>query len=627
MKRVSRTIVALLAVVCSTSVSAQKPKEDPFDEAHRAILGAKENPSSEAVRRSNELSTALPGGSPSAGSLPRKNFIDEHIFGRIERDRIPQAGLTGDEEFIRRAFLDATGEVPTGKEVRDFLANPDPGKRDKLIDSLVGTEQFAEVWAWLYGDLFRLDGDAGGGRISFHEFNKEWLRVDRPYNEVVYDLLTVSTKSHSAIPAAGLLGRNNIGLNNLPRSAEDLRLSNRLDVIDELGTDIARLFLGINTTCISCHDGAGHLESLNLYLSQRTRDDFYRHSAFFGNYRALTAWSDRSKNTGNGDQVIDDLGPGYNTASDSPFVTASIAKYPRDGKNHEPAFLLTGETPRPGANRRAELVRMLTSHIQFSRATVNMIWARLMVVPFVEPFDGFDLARLDPKNPPPKPWSLQPTNADLLNALAEDFQKNNYSMQHLIRTIMKSNAYQLSARYPAEWKPDYVPYYARKYIRVLTGPEVFDAIAKVTNRPGQFDLAGVRFKRVKELAMPGDVGGRNGGEGKEISTLLQAFFQGNRSAQVPDGNKASTLQALFMTKSKVVNDRVLGEKGSLVEHLLESAKNNDELIDELYLSSLARRPTPAEKEVMLQALESDRKKGAENVMWALLNSVEFLLNH
>jgi hypothetical protein len=596
-----------------------------MEEAHRGIFSAPKNPAAEAVKRTNQAAAALPG-TASAGKIPRKNFIDDHIFGRIERDRIPHAGLATDAEFVRRAYLDATGELPSANAVREFVADKDPKKRDNLIDKLVGTEEFAEQWAWMYGDLFRLNGEAGYGAKGFHFWNKEWLRIDRPYNEVVFDLIVPSAKSHSTIPSLGLVGRNNIGTNNLPNSPDDYRVTNRLDVIDDLSIDIARIFLGVNTTCISCHDGAGHLEPINAYLAERTREEFFQMSAFFGNYRSLTWWNDRGKNTGNDDQVIDDLGPGYATKNDAPFLTDSITHYPRDGRTYQPAFLLTGEKPKPGANPRAEFARMLTSHIQFSRAAVNIFWSKLMVVGFVEPFDGFDLSRLDPKKPPSKPWTVQPTNAELLDALAKDFQKNNYSVQTLVRTIMKSNAYQLSAKFPAAWKDSYIPYYARRYVRLMTGPEVFDAITKATNRPGNFNFSGTQVTRIKQLASPGDAGGRRG-EGGDISSLLQAFFQGNRNTQVADGNKASTLQALLLTSSKVVNDRVLAEKGSLVQLLLDSRKTNDEMIEELFLASLGRWPTPEERQVALQALEKDRKRGAENIQWALLNSIEFVLNH
>jgi len=629
--RLARTAIAGTALLSlSLSLAAQKPpqkappkpatpsKMDQVEEAHRGIFTTPPKPGSEAARLSNSVAGSL-AQAGAAGKVLRKNYIDEIIFARIERDKLPHAGLTTDTEFIRRIYLDATGELPTAEAVREFVASTEPDKRDKLIDSLIGTEQFAEVWAWFYGDLFRLGSDTGYGRNAFQFWNKEWLKLDRPYNEVVYDLLTPSAKSHAAIPALGLVGRNNIGLNNLPKDPDDFRVSNRLDVIDDLGIDIARLFLGINTSCISCHDGAGHLEQVNVYMSERTREEFAKQSAFFGKFRSLTYWSDRAKNTGNDDQVIDDLAPGYNTKMDAPFVTESANRFPRDGGTYEPAFLLTGEKPKPGANPRAELARIMTSHIQFSRATVNMIWGKLMTVPFVEPYDGFDLARLDPKNPPPKPWSLQPTNPELLDALAKDFQKRNYSMHHLIKTIMKSSAYQLSAKYPGQWKDDYIPYYARKYVRLMTGPEVVDAISKATNQPGAYSFSGITVSRMKEMATPGGA--------REITGLMQAFFQSNRNTQVPDGNRPSTLQALLMTNSKFINDKIASQNGSRVQKVLESAKTNDEIVEELFLSSLGRWPTGAEKEVAFQALEKDRKQGAENIQWALLNSIEFVLNH
>src|SRR5262249_56969534 len=119
--------------------------------------------------------------------------------------------------------------------------------------------------------------------------------------------------------------------------------------------------------------------------------------------------------------------------------------------------------------------RIAASHIAFSRAAVNLVWGKLMVIAFVELYDGFDLLRLDPDNPPPAPWTIQPTNPWLLDAMAKDFQKNNYSLQRLLKTIMKSSAYQLSTQFPGEWKESYVSYYARRFVRVLTAPQVADA--------------------------------------------------------------------------------------------------------------------------------------------------------
>jgi hypothetical protein len=617
--------LGLYALGAQQPATPQQPNPDRIEDAHQGLLAPKPNTGEEAARITNEVAKGLPDSGQARARIPRKNFIDEFIFARIEKDSIPHAALSTDEEFVRRVYLDATGLLPTAQQVRDFVANKDAAKRDKLIDSLIGTEEFTEQFAWFWGDLFRLGADTGYGKNAFQFWIKEWLRLDRPYNEVVFDMLTPSTKAHNTIPSLGLVGRANDGVCWLPSDPDDFRVTNRLDVLDIISIENGRVFLGINTTCISCHDGARHLESINLYLSQRKRIEFHNNAAFFGQMRSLTTYMD------NDDQIIDDLGPGYRSRNDAPFSTPSANSYPRNANAVEPAFLLTGEKPRPGADLRAEYVRMLTSNIQFARATVNLLWGRLMTVGFVEPYDGFDLARIDPNNPPPKPWTIQPNNPELLEAMARDFQKSNFSIQHVIRTIMKSNAYQLSAKFPAEWKDSYTPYYARKYIRFLTGPEVADAIATATNRPLSFTLQGVPMTRLKQLTFPGDATGGRGGaagdKGADFSALLQAFFQGSRLTQSPDGNRPTTFQALMMTGLDLVNSRVLAEKESRVQLLLDSAKSNDDLIEELFLSALARRPTPAEREVAQQALEKDRKRGAENIQWSVLNSKEFVLNH
>src|SRR6185436_20514730 len=131
-----------------------------------------------------------------------------------------------------------------------------------------------------------------------------------------------------------------------------------------------------------------------------------------------------------------------------------------------------------------------TTDIQFSRAIVNYVWEKMMVEAFVSPSNGFDLARLDPIHYPPDTWSLQPTNAQLLESMAQWFQQNNYDLRALISLIAKSNAYQLSSSYPGTWDVSYVPYYARKYVRRLDAEEIHDAIAKATGVPGNYTLAG-----------------------------------------------------------------------------------------------------------------------------------------
>ncbi|MBI4471661.1 MAG: DUF1549 domain-containing protein [Acidobacteria bacterium] len=624
----SLSIASLSLLLLTLTISAQKqqppktppPQNDRFEKAHEGLFGAKPSKAEEASRLTEAVSKLMPGSGSPGAAIPRKNFVDDHIFGRIQRDAIPHAPLAGDEEFIRRVYLDAIGLPPSPDAVREFMANTDPLKRDKLIDSLIGTEEFAEQWAWFWGDLFRTRPE------SFQHWVKQWLKVDRPYNEVFYDIVTVTAKHHDMIPAAGFYEGANYSASRAPTptDADNYYLFNRLDFIDEVAVDIGRIFLGINMDCISCHDGAGHLETINLYLSNRTREEFHRQAAFFGKLRSIIGYSDRALNISNEHTIMDDLGPGYKTDNDAPWHTTAETRFPRDGKAYEPAFILTGEKPRPGENPRKALGRIVPNHTQFARAAANLIWTKLMVVGFVETYDGFDLARLDPKNPPPKPWTVQLTNPELLEALARDFRDHNYSTHRLMKTIMKSNAYQLSTYFPGEWKQEYTPYYARRFVRVLTGPELADTIAKATDRPYNLQLAGQEVGRVKQLSNPRSL---RSGEGTALGTLMQGFFQSTRETPAFYGNQASPLQAMLMMASPVVNSRVRAEKGSRVDNLLQSGKSDSEVIEELFLATLSRRPTLEETEVARHLMEKDRKAGLENVQWALLNSAEFILNH
>ena len=339
----------------------------------------------------------------------------------MERDRIPHAPLSSDTEFLRRAYLDATGLLPTPDEVRSFVADKDANKRDKLIDSLIGSEPFADEWAYHYGELFRTR-DAG-----FHLWTKDWLKVDRPYNEVFYDMVTPVTKNARGLPTAmtfydpiGYISNRCI----IWTDPDHLKGLNRLDWIDEITSDIGRNFLGISMDCFSCHNGAGHADSVNLFLASKKRVDFWQQAAFFGKLRNIGKSSPGIAGASfyNGSSMFDDLAPGYNTGDDGEFFTPAEGRFPRDGKTYQPAFLLTGEKPRPGEDPRKALGRILPTHIQFARTAVNIVFQKLMVVGLVEPYDGFDLTRLDPKNPPPAPWTIQPTNPELLEALAEDFR-------------------------------------------------------------------------------------------------------------------------------------------------------------------------------------------------------------
>ena len=159
----------------------------------------------------------------------------------------------------------------------------------------------------------------------------------------------------------------------------------------------AKAFLGINLSCVSCHDGQGHLEKVNVYLSGKTREQFFQNAAFLAQTRYLMYWENGKPQSG--EFLIDDGNPGYDT------VGASMIRVPRLGGSSHPAFLLTGEGCKLEENPRNSFAAILTSHPQFARATVNLFWAQLMELGIVEPYNEFDLARQDPENLP-EGWPL-----------------------------------------------------------------------------------------------------------------------------------------------------------------------------------------------------------------------------
>jgi hypothetical protein len=590
-----------------------QPDHERVEAAHEELRRSGKDRALDAARLTNDISPQT-GAKP--GRVPKRNYIDTILFGRMAKDGIPHAGLSSDEEFVRRVYLDVIGLPPGADEVRAFIDDKKADKRDRLIDELMARDEFAEQWAWYWGDLLRMSGEAGPGANAFHYWFKEQLRVDRPYDQLVHDVLTPSAKAHATIPSLAIIGRSNQLKSRFVESADDYRISNRLDHIDALTVDVSRVFLGLNTSCISCHDGARHLEEINRYLAARTRKEFFAMAAFFGKTRLIGNWNDKSRNVDR-DLQVDDLARGYDGGDDAPFLTLAESQFPRPRGTHEPAFLLTGEKPRPGLDPRAELARMITAHPQFARATVNLIWARLMTVGFVEPYDAFDLDRLSATDP-------QPSNPELLVAMANDFRSGGFRLKRAIRTILQSSAYQLSSEFPGEWKDSYIDYYPRHFARVMTGPEVIDAISTVTGVPMRFSLNGEPMGRVKQLAAPGDVGRAD--EGLSVDALMQSFFQSNRRTPPQTGNRPSTLQALLMMRSTVVNDRVLSSAKGRVQALVESPRDNDAIIEELYLSTMSRRPTAPESEVARRALAADRAQGTENLQWALLNSPEFLVS-
>jgi hypothetical protein len=279
----------------------------------------------------------------------------------------------------------------------------------------------------------------------------------------------------------------------------------------------------------------------------------------------------------------------------------------------------------PGGTRRQVLAQQVTADIQFSRAIVNYIWEKFMVQAFVSPSNTFDLARLDPANPPPAPWTLQPTNPQLLEALAEWFQANHYDLRALMALIAKSNAYQLSSTYPGTWDISYVPYYARRYVRRLDAEEVHDAITKATDIQGNYTLSGALPPVRWAMQFPGAEEPASDGT---VAAFLNAFGRGDRDVN-PRRSDGSILQSLDLLNSPVLLDRIhQKDQGSHVAILLSQTTNVPTIIRDLFLNTLSR--PPSDQEIALYTpwfQQSGTQVAAEDLQWVLLNKVDFLFNY
>ncbi len=604
-----RVLVSFVCVaVALTAQQRPQPREESlspeeFQRIHAPLL---------EPQRTSDVSTlterVAPATSAAAAPIERRNLIDRHIFGKIERDGVPHAAPASDGEFLRRVSLDLIGRIPTAAEVREFEADASPDKRARKIDELLGREAFAEKWAYFFMDVFRANGKMGRGQRLFHYWLKENLRADRGYDQMARDIMTASAKSNHVVAASNVVAREHVQGKAQPDDGRDLGMVQQLDTHDELAILYAKTFLGINLSCISCHDGANHLEKVNVWLAGKTRNEFHRTASFLGKTRYLMYWEHGKPQSG--EFLIDDLGPGYDTEG------ASMLRVPRWGGDASPAFILGGGEPEPGEHPRDALARLLTADPQFARASVNLFWKQLMGVGIVEPFDEFDLARQDPDNVP-EGWDLQPTHPALLNELAAEFRTSRHSLKGLFRTICNSSAYQLSASFPGEWREEYRDYFARKFVRMLSAEELHDAIVVSTGRPGTFKFGDDTVGMAMKLSGPAG--------GGDLKYLMRTFGQSTRRNPRTPLN-GSLLQPLVLMQTPVVADRVKAEKDSLVQRLLGAYADDGRVVDELFLATLSRQPNADEREVGLAELADDRRAGAENLQWALINSPEFFFN-
>jgi Protein of unknown function (DUF1549)/Protein of unknown function (DUF1553) len=553
--------------------------------------------------------------------LPRKNLIDDYVFGRMERDGIRPAPLSTDEEFLRRLYLDLTGRIPSPEQVRSFLADTNPAKRDTAVDSLIGTEEFVDKWTMFLGDLFKNDGPSTNvnryfqGRDTFYKYLREAVALNKPYYRIAQELIMATGDNLVNGAANWVVGGT-------------VPMGPAQDTYDGQAVNLAQMFLGINVVdCLLCHDGARHLDNVNLWGRQQKRSDMWGLAAFFAQTvmkREVVSENPLYARFIVSDQPKGDYLLGTHNGNRTPRPLAD------ESNSISPRYPFKAETLSLRLNRRFDLATAVTWDPQFARAAVNYVWEKIMVEALVSPSNSFDLARLDPNDPPPEGWALQPNNPELLEALSQWFRDMNLDMRQLIALIAKSNTYQLSSSYPGTWRPAYVPYYARKLARRMDAEEIHDAIVSATGVVPRYtmDYTGSLYPLPAAswaMQFPDTREPRTNGQ---VATFLNSFGRGDRD-QTLRNTSGSLLQGLNMMNNNFVMTRIHADNdGSNVQRLIGMFSDSGRIVEELYLATLSRYPSPLESVAASEMMrQTGIRRGAELVQWSLLNKVEFLFSY
>ncbi|MEO8033680.1 MAG: DUF1549 domain-containing protein [Acidobacteriota bacterium] len=551
---------------------------------------------------------------PPGPQIPTVNFIDSDILSRMRQDGIQPTEISGDEEFLRRATLDLTGQIPDAAAVQTFLADSSSDKRTKMIDQLIASDAFVDRWTMWFGDLVQNvqvsdnSREYYQGRNVYYNWIKQSLKDNKPYDSMVRELLAGSGDSFAAGTPDYIV--------------RQLQPNGPLqDTYDNLAAQSAEKFLGMPILCLSCHGGLGHLESVNQSLQTKTRTDFWGMAAFFSRTRAQRVADPNSANTFKYN-VTDAATGSYslNTTSGNKTPRAPI-----QGQSAAvtPAYMFTGEQPGASEPWRDAYGRMLTADRQFARAAVNYLWKEMFGVGLVEPPNSFDLLRLDPAKLPAG-QTLQTPNPQLLEDLTSSFISGGYNVRTLLRTMAMSSIYQLSSRYtPGGWSEAWTPYYARHYPHRLDAEMLLDAVARATSVPVTFSVAGMGTLN-RAMLLPDPTESRNSVYGR----FLDEFGRGDRDTE-PRTHDASMAQALSLMNDKtVITNRVLkATANSTVAKVLASTTDPASVVDQLYLATLSRRPSATEKQAAITYLKSGTlQQKTEDLQWVLLNSLEFLFD-
>ena len=512
-----------------------------------------------------DVAIPLPGDVPvdSYTRLPRSNFIDGHVWSKLQRLGIVPSGPAEDATFLRRASLDAIGRLPSPEETRAFLEDSEGDKRARLVGRLLERPEYADHWANKWLDLIRPNPFRVGRKAVWNldAWVRDAFRTNKPYDQFIREI--VAARGSTFRDGAVTIFRDR-------REPE------------EAATLVSQLFLGIRLECARCHQHP---------FESWSQADFYGFAAYFARIGR--------KGTG--------ISPPISGSEEMLFTAKSgEVKHPLTGLVVPPKPLF-GKAPTPEdpeADPREVLARWMTSpeNPYFAQVIVNRVWAEIMVRGLVEPVD--DLRATNP-----------PSNGPLLLALAEDFRRHGHDLKHLIRTIMTSSAYGLTSE-TVERNVSDTRHHSRHYRQRLRAEVLLDALVDITGVDESFEgmpprsrAAAVWTHRTPSLSL--DTFGRP---------------DPNQDPPCERISDTSVVQALHLMNAPNLHAKLASETGR-VAALAGGDKSPREIVDELYLLAYCRFPTEEERSVgvdLFNPSAGGRRQAVEDLLWALINSAEFV---
>lgn len=502
---------------------------------------------------------------------PRHNTIDELNLKKLQALQIPPSPPADDATFLRRASLDATGTLPTIKQVDAFLSDPDPAKREKLVDRLLSSREYVDYWAYKWSDLLLVSSKKlpGPAMWSFYRFVRRAVEENRPWDDFARQIVTARGST-------------------LVNGAANYFVLHR-DPID-LTESSSMAFLGLSMTCARCH---------NHPLEKWTQDQYYGLANLFARVRL------KDGGTAPGDVIISAAAEGN-------------IRHPRKGTVMAPQPL-DGE-PLPieaRGDRREAFADWLEdpANPYFDKALVNRVWANFFGRGIINPED--DLRATNPAS-----------DEALLDWLIADFRDHGRDVKHLIRTIMTSAAYARSSN-PLPGNEADTKFLSHYTIKRLSAEVLLDALSRVTEAPTAFPgyPAGWRSLQLPDSQVPSAFLDSFGRPDRESVCSCERTDEPSVSQALHLAN-GSTLNDKLRSDSGAVAHLAASDLplAAILDHLTRSALGRPPTNDEkARILPILKEATAGIDDPKAQA--QARRQAIEDLYWATLTGKEFLFNH